>query len=154
MPPEADELAARPRDHFLVPPADGVDEAEEGTRLRYARLQELAAAGTAPEEALASHLPEEQPVCRHRGDNMAWANSSAQPPLPSLGTMVGTGRDFLEVQPTLLIYPSMLIVARRAGTQRVRRRAARPTRSAQARSPPMTHPIRTHVHNRHEKDDT
>ena len=59
--------------HFLVPPAAGADEAEEGTRLRRARLLELARAGTAPEEALASHLPEEQPVCRHGGDeDLPW----------------------------------------------------------------------------------
>ena len=57
--------------HFLVPPAAGVDEAEEGTRLRRARLLELARAGTAPEEALTSHLPEEQPVCRHGDDTRA-----------------------------------------------------------------------------------
>ena len=60
--------------HFLVPPAEGVDEAEEGTRLRRARLLELARAGTAPEEALASHLPEEQPVCRHGDDDLPWAD--------------------------------------------------------------------------------
>ena len=58
--------------HFLVPPAAGVDEAEEGTRLRYARLVELARAGGALEEALTSHLPEEQPVCRHGDDDVPW----------------------------------------------------------------------------------
>ncbi|MBU7599378.1 ABC transporter permease [Streptomyces sp. P38-E01] len=41
---------------------------------------------------------------------LSFLGLGAQPPLPSLGTMVGSGRDFLEVQPTLLIYPSILIV--------------------------------------------
>jgi peptide/nickel transport system permease protein len=42
---------------------------------------------------------------------LSFLGLGAQPPLPSLGSMVGTGRDFLEVQPSLLIYPSMVIVA-------------------------------------------
>ncbi|TDD21517.1 ABC transporter permease [Nonomuraea diastatica] len=41
---------------------------------------------------------------------LSFLGLGAQPPLPSLGTMVGAGRDFLEVQPTLLIYPSVLII--------------------------------------------
>ncbi|MEV6153527.1 ABC transporter permease [Nonomuraea sp. NPDC052129] len=41
---------------------------------------------------------------------LSFLGLGAQPPLPSLGTMVGSGRDFLEVQPTLLIYPSVLII--------------------------------------------
>lgn len=41
---------------------------------------------------------------------LSFLGLGAQPPLPSLGTMVGSGRDFLEVQPTLLIYPSILII--------------------------------------------
>ncbi|MEU6799306.1 ABC transporter permease [Nonomuraea wenchangensis] len=41
---------------------------------------------------------------------LSFLGLGAQPPLPSLGTMVGSGRDFLEVQPTLLLYPSVLIV--------------------------------------------
>jgi peptide/nickel transport system permease protein len=42
---------------------------------------------------------------------LSFLGLGAQPPLPSLGSMVGTGRDFLEVQPSLLIYPSIVIVA-------------------------------------------
>jgi peptide/nickel transport system permease protein len=42
---------------------------------------------------------------------LSFLGLGAQPPLPSLGTMVGTGRDFLESSPTLLIYPSLVIVA-------------------------------------------
>jgi peptide/nickel transport system permease protein len=42
---------------------------------------------------------------------LSFLGLGAQPPLPSLGSMVGTGRDFLEVQPSLLIYPSVAIVA-------------------------------------------
>ncbi|WP_055551741.1 ABC transporter permease [Streptomyces sp. NBRC 110028] len=41
---------------------------------------------------------------------LSFLGLGAQPPLPSLGSMVGSGRDFLEVQPTLLIYPSVLII--------------------------------------------
>ncbi|MDQ8705394.1 ABC transporter permease [Streptomyces sp. LHD-70] len=41
---------------------------------------------------------------------LSFLGLGAQPPLPSLGTMVGAGRDFLEVQPTLLVYPSILII--------------------------------------------
>ncbi|MFI1293820.1 ABC transporter permease [Streptomyces sp. NPDC020792] len=41
---------------------------------------------------------------------LSFLGLGAQPPLPSLGTMVGSGRDFLEVQPTLLVYPSVLII--------------------------------------------
>ncbi|MFJ2722469.1 ABC transporter permease [Streptomyces sp. NPDC087437] len=41
---------------------------------------------------------------------LSFLGLGAQPPLPSLGTMVGSGRDFLEVQPTLLVYPSALII--------------------------------------------
>jgi peptide/nickel transport system permease protein len=41
---------------------------------------------------------------------LSFLGLGAQPPLPSLGTMVGAGRDFLEVQPTLLVYPSVLII--------------------------------------------
>lgn len=41
---------------------------------------------------------------------LSFLGLGAQPPLPSLGTMVATGRDFLEVSPSLLIYPSVLIV--------------------------------------------
>ncbi|MEU6711358.1 ABC transporter permease [Nonomuraea sp. NPDC046802] len=41
---------------------------------------------------------------------LSFLGLGAQPPLPSLGTMVGAGRDFLEVQPTLLLYPSVLII--------------------------------------------
>ncbi|NGN64333.1 ABC transporter permease [Streptomyces sp. A7024] len=41
---------------------------------------------------------------------LSFLGLGAQPPLPSLGTMVGAGRDFLEVQPSLLIYPSVLII--------------------------------------------
>ncbi len=42
---------------------------------------------------------------------LSFLGLGAQPPLPSLGTMVGAGRDFLEVQPSLLIYPSLVIIA-------------------------------------------
>ena len=42
---------------------------------------------------------------------LSFLRLGAQPPLPSLGSMVGTRRDFLEVQPSLLIYPSIVIVA-------------------------------------------
>ncbi|WP_407560028.1 ABC transporter permease [Streptomyces sp. 184] len=41
---------------------------------------------------------------------LSFLGLGAQPPLPSLGTMVGAGRDFLEVQPSLLVYPSVLII--------------------------------------------
>ena len=41
---------------------------------------------------------------------LSFLGLGAQPPLPSLGTMVASGRDFLEVQPMLLVYPSALIV--------------------------------------------
>ena len=61
--------------HFLAPPATGADEAEQGTHLRRDRLLELARAGVPLEEALASHLPDEEPVCRHGdGDDVAWAD--------------------------------------------------------------------------------
>lgn len=42
---------------------------------------------------------------------LSFLGLGAQPPLASLGTMIASGRDFLEVQPTLLIYPSLLLVA-------------------------------------------
>lgn len=42
---------------------------------------------------------------------LSFLGLGAQPPLPSLGTMVGAGRDFLEVQPSLLIYPSLVVIA-------------------------------------------
>ncbi|TCP53020.1 peptide/nickel transport system permease protein [Tamaricihabitans halophyticus] len=42
---------------------------------------------------------------------LSFLGLGAQPPLPSLGTMVGAGRDFLEVQPSLLIFPAIVIVA-------------------------------------------
>lgn len=41
---------------------------------------------------------------------LSFLGLGAQPPLPSLGTMVATGRDFLEIAPALLIYPSVLII--------------------------------------------
>jgi peptide/nickel transport system permease protein len=41
---------------------------------------------------------------------LSFLGLGAQPPLPSLGTMVASGRDFLEVQPMLLVYPSLLII--------------------------------------------
>ena len=42
---------------------------------------------------------------------LSFLGLGAQPPLPSLGSMVGTGRDFLEVAPSRLIYPSAVIIA-------------------------------------------
>lgn len=42
---------------------------------------------------------------------MSFLGLGAQPPLASLGTMISSGRDFLEVQPTMLIYPSLLLIA-------------------------------------------
>lgn len=42
---------------------------------------------------------------------LSFLGLGAQPPLASLGTMIASGRDFLEVQPTLLIYPSLLLIA-------------------------------------------
>ncbi|PJK18208.1 ABC transporter permease [Mycolicibacterium goodii] len=41
---------------------------------------------------------------------LSFLGLGAQPPMPSLGTMVGAGRDYLEVQPSLLIYPALVIV--------------------------------------------
>lgn len=41
---------------------------------------------------------------------LSFLGLGAQPPLPSLGTMVATGRNFLEIAPALLIYPSVLII--------------------------------------------
>ncbi len=41
---------------------------------------------------------------------LSFLGLGAQPPLPSLGTMVGAGRDYLEVQPSLLIYPAVAII--------------------------------------------
>ena len=41
---------------------------------------------------------------------LSFLGLGAQPPLPSLGTMVASGRDFLEVQPMLLVYPAILII--------------------------------------------
>jgi peptide/nickel transport system permease protein len=41
---------------------------------------------------------------------LSFLGLGAQPPLPSLGTMVASGRDFLEVQPMLLVYPSTVII--------------------------------------------
>lgn len=41
---------------------------------------------------------------------LSFLGLGAQPPLPSLGTMVASGRDFLEVQPMLLVWPSLLII--------------------------------------------
>jgi len=42
---------------------------------------------------------------------LSFLGLGAQPPLASLGTMIASGRDFLEVQPTMLIYPSLLLIA-------------------------------------------
>ncbi|PSL00297.1 peptide/nickel transport system permease protein [Murinocardiopsis flavida] len=42
---------------------------------------------------------------------LSFLGLGAQPPLPSLGTMVAAGRDFLEVQPSLLIHPAVVIIA-------------------------------------------
>ncbi|WP_166972522.1 ABC transporter permease [Brevibacterium atlanticum] len=42
---------------------------------------------------------------------LSFLGLGAQPPLASLGTMISSGRDFLEVQPTMLIYPSLLLIA-------------------------------------------
>ncbi|GAA2102410.1 MULTISPECIES: ABC transporter permease [Brevibacterium] len=42
---------------------------------------------------------------------LSFLGLGAQPPLASLGTMIASGRDFLEVQPTLLIYPSLILIA-------------------------------------------
>lgn len=69
-------VAVRPDDdgwlvhtnHFLSPPARGVDrepEAGPGSMLRLAHLEAMLRAGVAPREALASHAPAEEPVCRH-----------------------------------------------------------------------------------------
>lgn len=41
---------------------------------------------------------------------LSFLGLGAQPPLPSLGTMIATGRDFLEVAPTMLLWPCVLIV--------------------------------------------
>lgn len=41
---------------------------------------------------------------------LSFLGLGAQPPLASLGTMIAAGRDFLEVQPTLLIYPAAVLV--------------------------------------------
>lgn len=42
---------------------------------------------------------------------LSFLGLGAQPPLASLGTMIASGRDFLEVQATLLIYPSLILIA-------------------------------------------
>lgn len=41
---------------------------------------------------------------------LSFLGLGSQPPLPSLGTMISTGRNFLEVQPSLLVWPSVFIV--------------------------------------------
>jgi isopenicillin-N N-acyltransferase-like protein len=54
--------------HFLSPPARGVDReplAGPGSHLRRDRLSALVRDGVAPLEALGSHLPAQEPVCRH-----------------------------------------------------------------------------------------
>lgn len=42
---------------------------------------------------------------------LSFLGLGAQPPLASLGTLIASGRDFLEVQPSLLLYPSAVLVA-------------------------------------------
>jgi isopenicillin-N N-acyltransferase-like protein len=63
--------------HFLAPPAAGADESEEGTRLRLAQLVRLLREGATPRAALASHLPDEQPICRHADDREPWPDRIA-----------------------------------------------------------------------------
>lgn len=41
---------------------------------------------------------------------LSFLGLGAQPPLSSLGTLIASGRDFLEVQPTLLLYPAAVLV--------------------------------------------
>lgn len=61
--------------HFLSRPAQAPD--EEGSRLRRARLLALLRAGVAPEAALASHLPAQEPVCRHGDPGVPWPDRIA-----------------------------------------------------------------------------
>ena len=42
---------------------------------------------------------------------LSFLGLGAQPPLSSLGTMVAAGRDFLEVRPSLLVVPALVVVA-------------------------------------------
>ncbi len=42
---------------------------------------------------------------------LSFLGLGAQPPLASLGTLIASGRDFLEVQPSLLLYPAAVLVA-------------------------------------------
>jgi len=54
--------------HFLAAPPRGVDQepaAGPGSRLRQDHLDALVRGGAPPDAALASHLPHEEPVCRH-----------------------------------------------------------------------------------------
>ena len=60
--------------HFLSRPAQAD---EEGSRGRRARLQALLRDGVAPEAALASHLPDEEPICRHDEPGVAWPDRIA-----------------------------------------------------------------------------
>jgi isopenicillin-N N-acyltransferase-like protein len=67
--------------HFLAPPACGVDlepAVGPGSALRRERLAALVRGGVAPEAALASHEPAEQPLCRHGDDDdAAWPDRRA-----------------------------------------------------------------------------
>jgi len=63
--------------HFLAPPPAGADEAEAGSRLRFDQLVRLLRDGATPREALTSHLPSEQPICRHVDEAEPWADRIA-----------------------------------------------------------------------------
>jgi isopenicillin-N N-acyltransferase-like protein len=88
--------------HFLRPPADGVDlepDAGPGSALRLEHLRRLVGAGVAPVDALASHAPREEPVCRHHDVDAdgPWADRRAtllalaiDPQVPALQLAAGT----------------------------------------------------------------
>jgi isopenicillin-N N-acyltransferase-like protein len=86
--------------HFLTPPARGVDlepEAGPGSALRRACLAERVRRGSSAPDALAAHEPAAEPLCRHEVPGARWADRRAtllavaiDPLAPSLRVAAGT----------------------------------------------------------------
>ncbi len=85
--------------HFLAP-AGAAHDAQHalgpGSVQRYERLSEAMRRGEDPTSALAAHLPEGEPLCRHRDRTLPWADQRAtllaldiDPGVPSLAVAAG-----------------------------------------------------------------
>jgi isopenicillin-N N-acyltransferase-like protein len=77
--PDADGVLAH-ANHFASPPGGELDTepAERpGTLLRAWHLRRLVAGGTSLEQALASHFPAGEGICRHAAADVAWADRRA-----------------------------------------------------------------------------